>query len=53
KVICAVYGPRAQTGRDVSFSERGQLQCDLRYAPFAIPGTRRAGGGERERVRQP
>lgn len=41
KVLCAVYGPHAQTGRDSAFSEEGQLQCEFSYAPFATPGGRR------------
>ncbi|CAM9873484.1 unnamed protein product [Sphacelaria rigidula] len=52
KVICAVYGPHAQTGRDSSFSEEGQLQCDFSYSPFATPGGRRetrGGRGDDER----
>ncbi|KAG5193051.1 ribosomal protein S5 domain 2-type protein [Tribonema minus] len=36
KVICAVYGPHAQS-MDTAFSEEGQLKCDLRMAPFAQP----------------
>lgn len=47
KVICAVYGPHAQTGRDSSFSEEGQLQCDFSYSPFATPGGRRETRGAR------
>lgn len=52
QVICAVYGPHAQTGRDSSFSEEGQLQCDFSYSPFATPGGRRetrGGRGDDER----
>ena len=45
KVICAVYGPHAQTGRDSAFSEEGQLQCEFSYAPFATPGGRRESRG--------
>lgn len=46
-MICAVYGPHAQTGRDTSFSEEGQLQCDFSYSPFAAPGGRRQAKGGR------
>lgn len=52
KVICAVYGPHAQGGRDSSFSEKGQLRCEYSYAPFAFPeGAResKSGRGDDER----
>lgn len=53
KVICAVYGPHAQTGRDSSFSEEGQLKCDFSYAPFATPGGRRdSRGGKKDDERE-
>lgn len=53
KVICAVYGPHAQTGRDSSFSEEGQLKCDFSYAPFATPGGRRESrGGKKDDERE-
>ncbi|CAM9240258.1 unnamed protein product [Ectocarpus sp. 4 AP-2014] len=53
KVICAVYGPHAQTGGDSAFSEEGQLQCDFCYAPFAMPGGRReARGGKKDDERE-
>ncbi|CAM9827594.1 unnamed protein product [Ectocarpus sp. 6 AP-2014] len=53
KVICAVYGPHAQTGGDSAFSEEGQLQCDFSYAPFAMPGGRReTRGGKKDDERE-
>ena len=53
KVICAVYGPHAQTGRDTAFSEEGQLQCEFSYAPFATPGGRRESkGGKKDDERE-
>lgn len=53
KVICAVYGPHAQSGRDTAFSEDGQLQCEFSYAPFATPGGRRdSRGGKKDDERE-
>lgn len=53
KVICAVYGPHAQTGKDTAFSEEGQLQCEFSYAPFAMPGGRRESrGGKKDDERE-
>lgn len=53
KVICSVYGPRAQSGRDAAFSEEGQLVCDFSYAPFATSeGRRDPRGGKKDDERE-
>lgn len=52
-MICAVYGPRAQSGRDATFSEEGQLVCDFSYAPFATSeGRRDPRGGKKDDERE-
>ncbi|KAJ8331419.1 hypothetical protein BDV3_000787 [Batrachochytrium dendrobatidis] len=40
KVICAVYGPRQSSSRQLS-SSTGTLQCDFKFAPFS--GEKRKG----------
>ncbi|CAM9742463.1 unnamed protein product, partial [Phaeothamnion confervicola] len=52
KIVCAVYGPRAETRGGVAFTEEGQLRCDVKYAPFATAGAGRSdarGPTDRER----
>ncbi|CAI5742191.1 unnamed protein product [Hyaloperonospora brassicae] len=44
RVVCAVYGPRADTRARREFSKEGQLVCDVKYAPFADEWTRRERG---------
>ncbi|KAJ3128763.1 hypothetical protein HK098_003529 [Nowakowskiella sp. JEL0407] len=39
KVVCAVYGPRQSSSR--TFENKGTLNCDFKFAPFALPGKRR------------
>lgn len=36
KVICSIHGPRSST-RPSTFSDIGQLECEFKYAPFALP----------------
>ncbi|KAF0973850.1 hypothetical protein FDP41_007237 [Naegleria fowleri] len=35
KIICAVYGPRQVSAKNVEFSDTGRLQCEYRVAQFA------------------
>ncbi len=50
KVICAVYGPRADTRRTSEYSDTGKLVCDVKYSPFAIPRTKRKNGQQPDEI---
>lgn len=35
KIACAVYGPRQSTKQLPYYSEKGKLNVEVKYAPFA------------------
>jgi len=50
KIICSIYGPRSTEKSKLGYSEKGAVQCDLKFAPFASEQRRERGQGEDEKV---
>lgn len=44
KIVCAVYGPKHPTQQQQSYSDRGRLFVDAKFAPFAQEQRRKRGG---------
>jgi len=50
KIICSIYGPRSTEQSKLGYSEKGAVQCDLKFAPFAAKQHRDRGQGGDEKV---
>jgi len=47
KIVCAVYGPHPAR-RDAPYSAKAKLNVEVKFAPFACPGRRKAPGKDTE-----
>lgn len=39
EAVCSVFGPRVDTSGQSTFSDTGRVQVDVKYCPFACPGS--------------